>query len=111
MLTSRNTQPDRLADEELALIEHRRGQAREQREVDRRVAQLPQLREQGGALRLPNHAAGHVSSEPVDMRPVPGQRHEAEEPGEITLLEQGDSSTILRYALVPAARAGVPAWR
>ena len=32
---------DRLADEELALTEHRRGETREQREVARLVAQRP----------------------------------------------------------------------
>src|SRR5439155_19305615 len=96
---------DRLADEELTLVQHARRQMREQLEIARLVAQLAQLREKRGAAdpevlvarprrqppqraaRLPDHAADHVRREPTDVRPGLRAAHEAEEPRKVALFE------------------------
>ena len=87
-----------LADEELALLEHRGGDALEELEVAPPSLQLPLLREERGAphpevvvarppgerrerLRVRrHHRADDVRREPVDVRPAPAAAHQLDEP-------------------------------
>ena len=97
---------DRLADEELTLVQHPCRQTREQLEIARLVAQLAQLREKRGAAdpevlvarprgqppegaaRLAHHAADHIRSKPVDVRPGLRAAYETQQPRKVALLEQ-----------------------
>src|SRR5438552_7709866 len=98
--------PDRLADEELSLVEHPGREPPEQVEVPGPARQNPQLREERGPpdpeafvrrprreplqrRRMPlDEPADDVRRKPVDVRPGIGPPNEPDEPQEVSFAEQ-----------------------